>query len=167
MNTYLDKFNTENEVEEEISRLFSLRNTIQRIINDIYRKKFLRPAYIIDSIPIEKEYSKYISPEMIIDLNIISKFGFTNQDKITPPKKGLKHYIYNKILEKLRDLNMNNYMDNSIFINVYILYTERIKTERALDKLLEENNLSKTNYIEEINDRIECLYKKYIDILTK
>lgn len=167
MGTYLDKFNTENEVEEEISRLFSLRNEIQKIEGDIYRKKFIRPAYDIDINSIEKEYGEYISPQMSIDLNIISKFGFTNQDKITPPKKGLKHYIYNKILEKFRNLNMKNYMDNSIFINVYILYTERIKTERALDKLLEENNLSKTNYIEEINDRIECLYKKYIDILTK
>lgn len=69
MNTYLDKFNTENEVEEEISRLFSLRNTIQKIIDDIYRKKFLRPAYITNSNPIEKEYCKYISPQMIINLH--------------------------------------------------------------------------------------------------
>ena len=107
-----------------------------------------------------------VDKKVIIEPKIIEEFEFKTYKwnvYVHPRDKNMKHEIYDKITSLLT--NDPYFIRKNVIENIYKVYIQRVKLEKVLKQKLEENNLTKTKYMEEINNRIELLYKKYCTII--
>jgi predicted GIY-YIG superfamily endonuclease len=160
MNLYLSNFNTEDEFDAEILHMTQLREDLQIKKNNIDQLK----CVMYDKVDGKR---KNISAEQIIEPKMIDELGFRNYTykPYVQAFNGTEQVrIYEQILQILRS-NSNNFNPENVIENIYKIYIQRMKLEKVFKKLLEENNLSETSCIEEINKRIELLYQKYCKII--
>jgi predicted GIY-YIG superfamily endonuclease len=167
INKYLSSFETEEELDAEIIKNTELRLNLRITKSKIDQLKYIKYKWnegsegkrqIVDKVII-------IEPKMIDeyefrDYKFVKNTSFQNNDK-------QRVLLYQHILPLLRmpDFNHTYILEENVIENIYKIYIERIKIEKILKKYLEENSLSLTNYMEELNMRIEYLYEKYSNII--
>jgi predicted GIY-YIG superfamily endonuclease len=164
MNLYLSNFNTEDEFDAEILHMTQLREDLQIKKDQINRLKCVRCNFCEG----EGKHRKNIDKEVIIEPKMIDDFGFRNYKHeqyvvVQRQENNSTRNLYEQILQLLS--NDGHSIRENVIENIYKIYIQRMKLEKVFKKLLEENNLSETYCIEEINKRIELLYQKYCKII--
>ena len=163
MNEYLSLFETEEKIDAEIIKMTELRA-------DLRIKKY------------KSDELKYINScnndKVTVEPKMIDEFGFRNykydnngnlNTRYNPKAKynDVRILLYEQILQKppIQNDSSGHIMRENVIENIYRVYIERIKIEKLIEDWLKINNLSLTNYMEEINMRIEYLYEKYSKII--
>lgn len=149
INKYLSQFTSEDELEIEISKMEKLRIHFTQENDRIQRYKY----FIHHEQQGEGRNRKIITRKIEIEPSIINKYDY---NKFT--------CYLNPIISEINDgveINPNNVIEN-----IYKIYVNRVKRERDFKKLIHDNGLDEIEYIKEINQRIENLYKKYAEILN-
>jgi predicted GIY-YIG superfamily endonuclease len=160
INEYVSSFETEEELDTEIIKMTELRLNLQIKENNIDELKYINYNWN------KTQEVAIIEPEMIDkfefrDYKFVTNAPFRNNDN----ERGL---LYQHILQKLRRPGAGDYiLEENVIENIYKIYIERIKIEKVFKKILHENSLSLTNYMKELNMRIEYLYEKYSNIIVK
>ena len=168
MNKYLEKFTSEDELVDEISNMEKLRNYFIHETNTIERLKYL--VYLENQVD---RRNKQATEQTIIEIepSIIDKFDFNNFIYTqTGNQHNLTHAgrIYQCLIQLTNNCreHVNGINPENVIENIYKIYVNRVKRERQLQKLIDDNGLSEMDSLKEINKRIENLYKKYADLLT-
>lgn len=151
---YLSKFNTEEEIENEIELLNELLYVIKNretLINKIKR------------VHLGGGYYEELEP------SIIDKYGL-KELCWTSITMGPVCQLIEKILECCKSMRINKHMD--ISITVYRLYTYRKKMEREYKKIISDFNRDHgTNFNETVGyetqykDKVILLYDKLVKLL--
>jgi len=155
INKYLSQFTSEDELEREISKMEKLRIYYTPENDKIQRYKY----FIYDEQQGEGRNRKIIRRKIEIEPSIINKYDY---NKFTCYLSPIISEINVEIIRGV-EINPNT---NNVIENIYKIYVNRVKKERDLRKLILENGLDETDCLNEINKRIENLYKKYADILS-
>ena len=164
MNKYVSSFETEAELDAEIRKMAELRKNIQIEKNKMDELKYVNYT--------EGEGKKYVNTVIIIEPKMIDEFGFRDykfvQNRhIQGSYNDKRLLLYEQILQKslIQNDSSGHTLRENVVENIYKIYIERIKIEKNFKKCLEDNSLSYTNYMEELNMRIEYLYEKYSKIM--
>jgi hypothetical protein len=154
MRIYLSAFNTESEICQEIENMTILRKYVEnesKIIN------ILKYVYYVDK---NNNFEKIlIAPNVIdvLELYDINDIYDKSQRSFLYNMHNIPEYL-KKYTNGLIELHPNNEIEN-----IYKIYVTRTKRERELYKKLENNDIycTYTEARDELNKRIEFLYKKY------
>lgn len=164
MNKYLEKFTSEDELVGEISNMEKLR---QYFISETCIIEHLK--YIVyqeyhgdgrNKHSIQQKIEIY--PSAIIDTFDYNNFVYDEincRNMQTPTVKLYREHI-------IRKCHVDGIIPENVIETIYRIYVNRLKRERQLKKLIDENGLPEMDCLKEINKRIENLYKKYADLLT-
>jgi predicted GIY-YIG superfamily endonuclease len=165
INEYLSSFETEEKIDAEIIKM-----TERRAYLRIKKCKIDELKYI----------NSCNNDKVTIEPKMIDEFGFRDykyenngnlNTRYNPKAKynDARVLLYEQILQKppIQNDSSGHIMRENVIENIYRVYIERIKIEKLIEDWLEINNLSLTNYMEEINMRIEYLYEKYSKIILK
>lgn len=167
---YISRFETETDLDSEILKLSEVRKYLEKEKGIIEHLKYGIYTFTEG----EGRQRRNVEKKYIIEPKLIDEFDFKDynyetitrwdQNKITPGQLYTLVILQKNVTpsgEQLLEMNPNNVIEN-----IYKIYVTRIKKERSLKQILQENSLSQEDYIEEINNRIQSLYEKYATIVS-
>ena len=173
-NKYLSQFTSEDDLEREISKMENFRTHYTNEIQSIQSIKYI--VYLEQGV--QGKRGNNIQRKIEIEPSIIDKYDFNNftyeqrqkYDSSQDTKQISAREIYNHILN-IGNIVIRNIMGaeinpNNVIENIYKIYVNRVKREKQLKNLIQENGLDDMDCLREINKRIEQLYKKYAEILS-
>ena len=165
INKYLSLFETEEKIDAEIIKMTELRTELRIKKFKIDELKYINYSW-------SEKKQNIVNKVIIIEPKIIDEFkfrGYKYENNGNPQAKynDVRILLYEQILQKspIQNDSSGHVLRENIIENIYKIYAERVKIEKTLKNYLEENSLSLTNYMEEINMRIEYLYEKYSKII--
>jgi predicted GIY-YIG superfamily endonuclease len=164
LNKYLSRFTSEDELVSEISNMEKLRDY------------FINETCIIDHLKyvVYQEYHGEgrnkqsiqqkieIYPSAIIDAFDYNNFVYDEMYCVNTKNPAVRLYREHII----KKCHVDGIIPENVIETIYRIYVNRLKRERQLKKLIDDNGLSEIDCLKEINKRIEHLYKKYADLLT-
>jgi len=165
INKYLSLFETEEELDTEITKMTELRTELQIKKNTIDELKYIYRNWNDNVGTKQKDDSKIIIEPKLIDDFGFKDYKYENNGNFQGRHNDKRTLAYQQILQKSPIHNSGNILRENVVENIYKIYIERMKLEKILKKYLEENCLSLTSYMKELNMRIEHLYEKYSKII--
>ncbi len=165
---YLDRFNTEEELDFEIEQMEGIRRRLNDDIVTINDLKYVHIQLIRKDVNSPMFFKLEIEPSIIDKYDARSYKGDATQipwhidSKEDLTIQTLYHYIIRK--EYFKETRFTN----NVVENIYKIYVSRVKKEKQLTEILEENECFVTDFDNSlilINKRIELLYEKYAKMI--
>jgi hypothetical protein len=164
---YLDRFNNEEELDFEIEQMEGIRRRLIDEKNEIDDLKYVHIQLIRKDANSPMFVKLEIEPSIIDKYNARSYKGDATQIPwhIDSKEDLTIQTLYNYIIRKqyFKEVNHSNVVEN-----IYKIYVSRVKKERQLTEILQENDCFVTDFDNSlilINKRIELLYEKYAKMI--
>ncbi len=157
---FLSKFNTEDEIDNEIARLYRvIRKDIPRLMEDINFYKNARPRGM-EMVEINPSIIDKLHPSIIDKL----QESHTQEEYDFSTLPGYINHMYKSI--------SGGYNEDNIWLKVYAIYRHRKELEKKYKKILDElnqelgTNLDETTSVKMIiKEKIILLYEKLVKML--
>jgi predicted GIY-YIG superfamily endonuclease len=166
INEYLSVFTTEDELETEIANMEKIRTYFIHETSTIEQLKYI----VYQEHQGDRRNRENVQQKIEIEPSIIDKFDYNNfvyTQRVNHHNLTSAGIIYQSLIQLTKNYehHIGGINPENVIENIYKIYVNRVKREKQLKKLIQENGLVEIDCLKEINKRIEYLYKKYAEIL--